>query len=55
MDTLPLLRALKLKSGEFQTALRHRLGLAILPLNALTAQCGCGATLHHTATDHGMR
>jgi hypothetical protein len=34
LDTLPLSRALELKSGEFQTALRHRIGLAILPLNA---------------------
>jgi hypothetical protein len=55
LDTLPLSRALELKSGEFQTALRHRLGLAILPLNAPTVQCGCGATLHRTDTDHGMR
>jgi hypothetical protein len=55
LDTLPLSRALKLKSREFQTALRHRLGLAILPLNAPTVQCGCGATLHRTDTDHGMR
>jgi hypothetical protein len=54
LDTLPLSRALELKSGEFQTALRHRLGLAILPLNAPTVQCGCGATLHRTDTDHGM-
>jgi hypothetical protein len=54
LDTLPLSRALDLKSGEFQTALRHRLGLAILPLNAPTVQCGCGATLHRSDTDHGM-
>jgi hypothetical protein len=53
--TLPLSRALELKSGEFQTALRHRLGLAILPLNAPTVQCGCGATLRPTDTDHDMR
>jgi hypothetical protein len=45
---IPLLlsRALEIKSGEFQTALQHCLGLAILPLNAPTVQCGCGATLH---------
>jgi hypothetical protein len=49
------LDTLELKSGEFQTALRHRLGLAILPLNAPTVQCGCGATLHRTDTHHGMR
>jgi hypothetical protein len=55
LDTLPLSRALKLKSGEFQTALRHRLGLAILPLNAPTVQWSCGATLHRTDTHHGMR
>jgi hypothetical protein len=48
LDTLPLSRALEIKSGEFQTALRHRLGLAILPLNASTEQCACRATLHHT-------
>jgi hypothetical protein len=36
LDTLPLSRALELKSGEFQTALRQRLGLAILPLHAPT-------------------
>jgi hypothetical protein len=46
LDTLPLSRALEPKSIEFQTALRHRLGLAILPLDAPTVQCGCGATLH---------
>jgi hypothetical protein len=55
LDTLPLSRALELKSGEFQTALRHRLSLAILPLNAPTVQCDCGATLHRTDTDHCMR
>jgi hypothetical protein len=55
LDTLPLTRALELKSGEFQTALRHRLGLAMLPLNAPTVQCGCGSTLHRTDTDHSMR
>jgi hypothetical protein len=59
LDTLPLSRALELKSREFQTALRLRLGLAILPLNAPTVrtrvQCGCGATLHRTDTNHGMR
>jgi hypothetical protein len=55
LDTLPLSRSLELKSGEFQTTLRHRLGLAILPLNAPLVQCGCRATLHCTDTDHGMR
>jgi hypothetical protein len=55
LDTLLLSRALELKSREFQTALRQCLGLAILPLNAPTVQCGCGATLHLTDTDHGMR
>jgi hypothetical protein len=54
LDTLLLSRA-ELKSGEFQTALRHRLGLAILPLNAPTVQCGCRATFHRTDTDHCMR
>jgi hypothetical protein len=40
-----------LKRGEFQTALRRRLGLAILSLNAPILQCGCG---HPTcgATQH---
>jgi hypothetical protein len=55
LDTLPLFRALELKSGEFQTALRHRLGLAVLPTNAPAVECGCGATLRRTDTDHGMR
>jgi hypothetical protein len=53
LDTLPLSRALELKSGEFQTTLQHHLGLAILPLNAPTMQCGCGSTLHCSDTDHG--
>jgi hypothetical protein len=44
LDTIPLSRALEL-NGEFQTALRCRLGLAILPLNGPAVQCGCGATL----------
>jgi hypothetical protein len=58
---LPLSKAPELKSGEFQNALRHILskvqcfGLAILPLNALTMQCGCGSTLHRSDTDNGMR
>jgi hypothetical protein len=55
LDTLPLSRPFEIKSGEFQTALRHRLGLAILPLNAPTVQWCCEATLHRTDTDHGMR
>jgi hypothetical protein len=55
LETLPLSGALELKSGEFQTALRHRLGLAILPLNAPTVPCSCGAPLRRTDTDHGMR
>jgi hypothetical protein len=50
LDTLPLSRALELKSGEFQTALPHRLGLAILPLNAPTVQCSCGATARTPTT-----
>jgi hypothetical protein len=41
LDTLPPSSALELKSSEFQTA--------------PTMQCGCGATLHPTDTDHGMR
>jgi hypothetical protein len=55
LDTLPLSRALELKSGEFQTSLRHRLGLAVLPPNAPDVQCGCGATLRRADADHGMR
>jgi hypothetical protein len=55
LDTLLLSRALELRSGEIQTAHRHRLGLAIQPLNAPTVQCDCGATIHCSDTDHGMR
>jgi hypothetical protein len=55
LDTLPLSRAVELKSGEFHTGLRHRLGLAVLPPNALDVQCGCGVTLQSTDADHGMR
>jgi hypothetical protein len=39
--TLPLSRALELKSGEVQTGLRHRLGLTMLPPNAKAEQCCC--------------
>jgi hypothetical protein len=53
--TLPLLRALELKSGEVQTGLRHRLGLTMLPPNAPAVQCCCGAALRHTDFDHAMR
>jgi hypothetical protein len=31
LDSLPLTRALQLKSGEFQTGLRHRLDTTVLP------------------------
>jgi hypothetical protein len=55
LDTLPLSRALELKSGEFHTGLRHRLDLAVLPPNAPDVQCGCGVTLGRTDADHGMR
>jgi hypothetical protein len=54
-DTLPLSRALELKSGEFLATHRTCLGLAILPFNAFTVQCGCEATLHRSDTDHGMQ
>jgi hypothetical protein len=40
---------------EVQTALRHRLGLPVLPLNAPAVQCGCGATLRRSDADHAMR
>jgi hypothetical protein len=53
--TLPLSRALELKSGEVQTVLRHRLGLTMLPPNAPAVQCCCGAALRHTDFDHAMR
>jgi hypothetical protein len=53
--TLPLSRALELKSGEVQTGLRHRLGLTMLPPNAPAVQCCCGAALRHTDFDHAMR
>jgi hypothetical protein len=52
--TLPLSRALELKSGEVQTGLRHRLGLTMLPPIAPTVQCCCGAALCHTDFDHAM-
>jgi hypothetical protein len=55
LDTLPLSRALELKSGEIHTGLRHRLSLAVVPPKAPDVQCGCGATLRHTDADHGMR
>jgi hypothetical protein len=55
LDTLPLSRALKLKSGEFHASLRHGLGLAMPPFNPLDVQSGCGATLRRMDADHGMR
>jgi hypothetical protein len=55
LDTLPLSRALELKSGEVRTGLRHRLGLSMLPPNAPAVQCTCGATLRPSDADHGMR
>jgi hypothetical protein len=55
LDTLPLSRALELKRGEVRTGLRHQLGLSMLPPNAPTVQCTCGATLHPCDGDHGMR
>jgi hypothetical protein len=45
LDTLPLSRALELKSGEFHASLRHRLGLTALPPNAPDVQCGCEPAL----------
>jgi hypothetical protein len=44
LDTLPLSRALELKSGEVRTGFCHRLGLSMLPPNAPAMQCTCGAT-----------
>jgi hypothetical protein len=55
LDTLPLSRALGLKSGEVRTGLRHRLGLSMLPRNAPAVQCTCGATLRPCDGDHGMQ
>jgi hypothetical protein len=55
LDTLPLLPSLALNDREVQTALRRRLGLPVLPLNAPTVQCGCGATLRRSDADHAMR
>jgi hypothetical protein len=46
---------LVIKDWEVQIALRHRLGLSVLPLSAPTVQCGCGATLRRSDTDHAMR
>jgi hypothetical protein len=53
--TLPLSRALELKSGEVQTGLRRRLCLTMLLFNAPAMQCCCGAALRHTDFDHAMR
>jgi hypothetical protein len=55
LDTLPLSRALELKSGEFHASLRHGLSLAMPPFNPLDVQSGCGATLRRTDADHSMR
>jgi hypothetical protein len=55
LDMLPLTRALELKSGEVCTGLRHRLGISMLPSNAPTVQCNCGAPLRSSDVDHGMR
>lgn len=46
---------LELKRGEFQTTLRHRFGLAVLPLNDPTVQCGCGAFLCCTDSEEKRR
>jgi hypothetical protein len=55
LDTLLLTRDLKLRSGEFRTGLRHRLGTIVLPPNKLSVQCGCSATLRGMDMDHGMQ
>jgi hypothetical protein len=55
LDTLPLTRTLELKSGEVRTSLRHRLGLSMMPPNAPTLLCSCGAALNGNTADHAMR
>jgi hypothetical protein len=55
LDTLPLTKALKLKSGEVRTGLCHRLGVSMLPSDAPAVQCNCGAFLCPTDDDHGIR
>jgi hypothetical protein len=54
LDTLPLTKALELKSGEVCSGLRHRLGISVLPSNTPAVQCDCGAPLPPTYVDHGM-
>jgi hypothetical protein len=55
LDALPLLHSLAIKDREVKTALCHGLGLPVLPLNAPTVQCVCGATLRRADADHAMR
>jgi hypothetical protein len=53
LDTLSLIKALELKSGEVRTGLRHHLGNSMLPSNTPAVQCDCGAPLRPTDVDHG--
>jgi hypothetical protein len=55
LDTLPLPKALELKSGEVCTDLLHCLGISMLPSNAPALRCDCGSPLRPTDVDHGMR
>ena len=55
LDSLLLSPALELKLREVQAGLRFRLGLAVLPQNAPSVQCGCGDTLQRGHVDHAMR
>jgi hypothetical protein len=55
LDTLPLTRTLELKSREVRSSLRHRLGLSMMPPNAPTLLCSCGAALNGNTADHAMR
>jgi hypothetical protein len=55
LDTLPLTRTLELKSGEVRTSLCHRLGLSMMPPNAPTLLCSCGAALNGNTADLAMR
>jgi hypothetical protein len=55
LDTLPLTSTLELKSGEVRTGLRHRLGLSMMPPNAPSLLCSCGAALNGNTADHAMR
>jgi hypothetical protein len=45
---------MELKSGKVRTGLCHYVGLSMLPPNASTVQCTCGATLRSGNINHPM-